>query len=235
MSVGVVKLNNPDPPANANATIYDVKSGDCLWDIAMAQVLKEHPNLSGRDLLTATANELQLIEQANPQIVGPDGSGTYDLIFPNDKIAIPGGQSQPGSTPAATAQAGARGFNPPDLPIGTPPGVWSTSKLKAGQDILSADGKYDLVIQEDGNLVLYKLKTPYQRSENYSEDEVVWSSGTNGQPVTEAGRDGGNIILYGADGNPVKTISESSLPQNYFRVVVATPGGLQIGDPNQAS
>lgn len=234
MTSAVAGVNNPNP-TNTDGTIYVVKSGDCLWNIAMAQVLAEAKaqgkTLSDSELQAATAKELQIIEQDNQQILGPGGSGTYDLIYPGDEIVIPGGNTA-NSFAAAQLPPGAAGygFNPPKMPSGTPYGLWEGfTPLQAGQDIISSDGKYDLVMQQDGNLVLYQLKTPYQRSENYLQDTPAWASNTNGSGATQAVQDGGNIVLKTADGTVVKTIPESSLPSQ-FQIVMGPPfGGLKIG------
>lgn len=232
MGLSIAGFNNPDP-TSTQGTVYTVQDGDCLWNIAQAWVIaqakaKGETPPTGHDLDVATANELQIIEDANPQIVGQNGSGTFDLIYAGDKIDIPNGQS---GGPGVTAQQGARGFNAPDTPSTTQPGVWAGSTtLQAGQDVLSADGQYDLVMQSDGNLVLYKLKRPWHKSDGYADDTPVWASNTAGKPATQAVQSGGNIILYAADGKTViATISESSLPQNLLPVVAGTPGGVEVG------
>jgi nucleoid-associated protein YgaU len=54
--------------------------------------------------------------------------------------------------------------------------------------LTSQNGAYKLVLQEDGNLVLY------------AGDDAVWSTKTNGQSVQRAEvQDDGNFVLYTAD------------------------------------
>ncbi|WP_319452425.1 MULTISPECIES: LysM peptidoglycan-binding domain-containing protein [unclassified Mycobacterium] len=61
-------------------------------------------------------------------------------------------------------------------------------KLEVGDSLTSKNGAYKLILQEDGNLVLY------------SGDESVWSTGTNGQKVVRAEvQKDGNFVLYTAD------------------------------------
>jgi hypothetical protein len=227
-------LNNPDPSNWTNIT-YQVKSGDCLWNLAMNVAMEEAKakgqTLSGASLQTATANELALIEQANPQIVGSNGSGTYDLIYAGDNIAIPV-QTPDTSVPAVTVNPGTAGFNAPSQPGVTDSGLWAEStQLTPGQDILSASGGQDLVMLPNGDLVLYALKTPYHRSENYADDIMVWQSGTVGQPVAYAVQNGGNIDLYASDGTVIKSIPGSSLSSELFQAdTSAAPNdGLLIG------
>lgn len=61
-------------------------------------------------------------------------------------------------------------------------------KLEVGDSLTSPNGAYKLILQEDGNLVLY------------SGDESVWSTGTNGQKVVRAEvQKDGNFVLYTPD------------------------------------
>ena len=61
-------------------------------------------------------------------------------------------------------------------------------KLEVGDFLTSPNGAYKVILQEDGNLVLY------------SGDESVWSTGTNGQNVVRAEvQKDGNFVLYTAD------------------------------------
>jgi hypothetical protein len=62
-------------------------------------------------------------------------------------------------------------------------------RLFQGQYITSADGRFTLILQGDGNLVLYK---PGGRP--------IWATGTSG-PVTEAVmQQDGNFVLYTPQG-----------------------------------
>ncbi|KIU16854.1 LysM peptidoglycan-binding domain-containing protein [Mycolicibacterium llatzerense] len=61
-------------------------------------------------------------------------------------------------------------------------------KLDVGQSLTSNNGAYRLVLQDDGNLVLY------------TGEQSVWATGTNGQGVQRAEvQDDGNFVLYTAD------------------------------------
>ncbi|WP_029114058.1 LysM peptidoglycan-binding domain-containing protein [Mycobacterium sp. URHB0044] len=58
-------------------------------------------------------------------------------------------------------------------------------KLEVGQRLTSRNGAYELVLQDDGNLVLY------------AGEESVWSTGTNGENVVRAEvQSDGNFVLY---------------------------------------
>jgi nucleoid-associated protein YgaU len=61
-------------------------------------------------------------------------------------------------------------------------------KLEVGQSLTSENGAYKLILQDDGNLVLY------------AGDSSVWSTETNGKKVVRAEvQTDGNFVLYSAD------------------------------------
>ncbi len=58
--------------------------------------------------------------------------------------------------------------------------------LMAGQQVVSQDGRYRLIMQTDGNLVLYSPNRP------------IWWTGTNGKPANRLSvQTDGNMVLYG--------------------------------------
>jgi hypothetical protein len=67
-------------------------------------------------------------------------------------------------------------------------------KLGVEESIVSNNGRYQLVLQGDGNLVLYGLKGRVLGG-------ATWASGTDGQVATQAvlQRDG-NFVVYGSRG-----------------------------------
>jgi hypothetical protein len=192
----MLMVGNPNPVgySSSNAPNYHtVQEGDCLWNIAMAGVQREAP-LQGDDLTNATANELQLIEQANPQIVQQGGSGTYDLIWAGDKIDIPNAPQTPGVAPqtGAIPTVAVNGGQPGlVIPTGT--------VLHAGDSYTSPNGQYTLTMQKDGNLVLYKNNPDGKRT-------PVFATGTyKGNPYhLDVGdhavlQPDGNLVIYKAN------------------------------------
>lgn len=62
----------------------------------------------------------------------------------------------------------------------------SDEQLTKGQFLTSNNGRYQLILQEDGNLVLYEVK------------RALWSSRTNGKAVSRCVmQSDGNLVIYG--------------------------------------
>lgn len=75
-------------------------------------------------------------------------------------------------------------------------------QLTAGQDRRSPDGAYRLVMQGDGNVVVYA-----------SAGRVVWSSGTSRSPGARLVMQGdGNLVIYNAAGTPIWHTRSSGHP-----------------------
>jgi len=78
-----------------------------------------------------------------------------------------------------------------------PPVSGGSSVLASGETLNvdrtknSPDGRFTLIMQADGNLVLYQGSTP------------LWASGTAGTPVVRCSMQGdGNLVLYSSNGTP---------------------------------
>jgi hypothetical protein len=96
--------------------------------------------------------------------------------------------------------------------------------LQVNESLVSPNGRFSLVLQQDGNLVLYEQEAgPVWASATdgrevstatMQEDgnlvlyvptgEPVWASDTNGNSgASLVLQDDGNLVIYGADGTPV--------------------------------
>ena len=85
--------------------------------------------------------------------------------------------------------------------------------------LLSGDGQHQFILQDDGNLVLYRL----------SDHKALWASNTNGKAASQAIMQGdGNFVIYGypnaiwasnTDGKP----NSSLIVQNDGNVVIYEP------------
>src|SRR5919197_1433968 len=65
--------------------------------------------------------------------------------------------------------------------------------LQVNESLVSANGRFSLGLQQDGNLVLYE-----------PEGQPVWASGTAGREGSRATmQEDGNLVLYAPTGDPV--------------------------------
>jgi hypothetical protein len=128
-----------------------------------------------------------------------------------------------------------------DLVIVTASGstIWTTNtapsrnRLKAGDRLIpgaslqSSNGRYSLIYQTDGNLVLYT-----------SNSNVLWVSNTNGQPAGYAiMQTDGNFAIYGPDGRfqwntGTTTPGSWIILQDDGNLVVYTSAGIPIWATN---
>lgn len=65
----------------------------------------------------------------------------------------------------------------------------ASNQFLAKEDfLLSPDQKHQLILQDDGNLVLYRM----------ADHKATWASGTQGQAVSKAiMQQDGNLVVYG--------------------------------------
>ena len=96
------------------------------------------------------------------------------------------------------------------------PGEW----LVKGQALYSNNGYYRLVMQTDGNLVLY-VGSGYH---------ALWSSGTYGQQVTGVVmQTDGNLVIYNTSRKPIWSSNTWGNPGSYL--VVQNDGNVVIYRP----
>jgi hypothetical protein len=63
-------------------------------------------------------------------------------------------------------------------------------ELPVNGSLFSSNGRYQLILQNDGNLVIYDLQVNHHPAK--------WASGTNGKAVSKAiMQDDGNFVIYG--------------------------------------
>lgn len=147
--------------------------------------------------------------------VSPDGAYSND-INPFPLLA------------ATSATACQQPPAPPSTPTPPPPsnpGPLGCGELAAGtallenQPVASCDGRTSLVMQGDGNLVLY------------GPDGARWNSGTHGNPGATASFQGdGNLVVYSAWGTPLWHAGTHGNPD--ARLSVRDDGDLQVRDRN---
>ena len=111
--------------------------------------------------------------------------------------------------------------------------VWvfnTTATLSAGQSIHSPDGRFTLIMQSDGNLVLY------------GPDGALWHTVTYGSGSDNHAslQTDGNFVVYTADGTPVWNSNTANHPgsflalQNDGNLVIYGASGAAIWNSNTA-
>ena len=89
--------------------------------------------------------------------------------------------------------------------------------LNGGQYLTAKNGEYRLVMQHDGNLVLYRTKNTV----------ALWHSRTNGNPGARAVMQGdGNVVVYSTDNRPLFNTGTQNHPGS--RLEVQTDGNVVI-------
>ena len=96
--------------------------------------------------------------------------------------------------------------------------------LNPGQQLLGANneklfspsGEYFLVMQSDGNLVLYKVGTG---ATGENSNKPLWASQTNGKGGVVAKMQGdGNFVVYTADNHPVWASNTNGEGNSFVRM-----------------
>lgn len=83
--------------------------------------------------------------------------------------------------------------------------------LYRGDLLLSDNGDYQLILQGDGNLVLYSMVNDSQRP--------LWASKTDGRDVENCIMQGdGNLVIYAPDGTPVWASGTTGQGGSYLTV-----------------
>jgi hypothetical protein len=135
-----------------------------------------------------------------------------------------------------------RDFVPPSTKLPNPdPYHRAQEKLNLGDILFSATRSFQLILQTDGNLVLYCIddgdlpvditKGTYSR--------VIWASGTNGLGAKRCNmQDDGNLVIYdgsskalwesASDGNPGAILR----CQDDGNLVIYAPGGTPLWNSN---
>jgi len=84
--------------------------------------------------------------------------------------------------------------------------LYPGEELKKGDNLTSANGRYKLIFQTDGNLVLY--------GRGY---RALWSSNTQGRPVEKCiMQTDGNLVLYLRGGQPVWNSKTYRFPGSFL-------------------
>jgi hypothetical protein len=95
-----------------------------------------------------------------------------------------------------------RDFVPQITPLPNPdPYKRAQNQLNVGDVLFSATRAFQLILQSDGNLVLYCISNPPLDITQATYTNALWSSETNGTDAKRVNmQDDGNLVVYGADG-----------------------------------
>ena len=142
---------------------------------------------AGRNVTSAVMQE-----DGNLVLHGPAGaawaSNTGDT--PGARLVL----QDDGTAAIVGKKKAVRWFTPTPLwpPAGRTDTLWPPDGLAPRERLRSPSGMLELVLQTDGNLVLYDSGT------------AIWATGTNGQAVSQAAmRADGNLVLVGPGGTVV--------------------------------
>jgi len=196
---------------DGNLVIYNA-AGEAVWSSGTA----EHP---GARLIVQRDGNVVIYDSAD---VALWWTGTVQPVAGTPPGPAPSGGGTGGGTPSGDA--------PSNGPGQGGAGVLSPgATLNPGGAVTSDDGRYSLVYQADGNLVLY------------AQGAARWSSRTDGTtPGVVAMQGDGNLVVYDSNGTPVWASRTDGHPdaqlfvQSDGNVVIYENGGRAIWSTNTA-
>lgn len=149
---------------------------------------------------------------------GTEGNWGAILVLQNDSNLVIYDHESWFDNPARALWA-TNTYAPPTPTPSFPP--WSARLharqfLRVGESLTSFDRRFTLVLQADGNLVLYGPG-----------GSVLWASGTDGQPVLQAVmQEDGNFVVYAPDGTPTWAAGTDGNPDS--QLVLESSGQVVI-------
>jgi hypothetical protein len=219
---------------DGNLCMYRVDNGQFLWESGLHGADKVHLQEDGDLVMQVDYHDgfeitwhtdtggnpgaiLVLRDDGNLVIV--DTKGTV-LWASNTawNTAAPAATPAPAPTlvptPAPTATT---------APVG-PARLNANQLLSVNQQLVSSNGKARLVMQSDGNLVLYRV----------ADNRALWASGTYGKPMTQAlMQTDGNFVGYNA-GKTIAYWSSGTSGYPGASVVLGDDGDLKVVHPSGA-
>ena len=104
--------------------------------------------------------------------------------------------------------------------------IISNSAIISGQFLISHNRRYKLVMQSDGNLVIYN--TDY-----YIVPTAVWSSKTNNigeSPYNLSIQNDGNLVIYDKNGKAIWNTKTGGRGNSPYKLIMQSDGNLVIYD-----
>ncbi len=159
------------------------------------------PDINSAD---TKGEKTQTQEDGKATSVNNSGESSTITTTPGSKTTT---TTTPDGTSTTTDSDGTQP-NPPD--VNAPDAFTATNSLTSGQtlnpgqSITSTDGRFTVIYQQDGNLVLYYIGRDVDKQNNHVGDKpsrALWASGTyNTGGVRASFQSDGNLVVY-KDGN----------------------------------
>ena len=221
---------NPQPPTTgaanqlANARQEATSSGNLEKAIQIAQGI---PNSSpvyseAQQQIQNWKSDLEKYNNVLANIRQAYSAGQWQVVVDLAYSQIPRNQYWDSNSELTTMAVNAKQKLQPSKPSSSSSSrnsgiIRQGQVLNRGESIDSPSGTYRLILQNDGNLVLYPLPS----------GSPVWGSGTEGKAVEKAVmQEDGNFVLYSYDGKPVW--GSGTEGTNAIGAVVTDGGSLRI-------
>jgi hypothetical protein len=191
-------------------------TGENSWSQSFARVGTRNPNNRSSVFHDSSWYSSNRPDQLNQSTLASGQTGSFDfsLTAPNTTgiydeafgLVAEGFAWMPGATFSDQ-------FHVVTAPLST---LHRNMTLYPGQNLKSSDGRYKLVLQGDGNLVLYSDR-----------GKVLWDTHTNGRDVYRLILQGdGNLVLYATSGRPMWYTHTSH--KGGYRLVLQSDGNLVL-------
>ncbi|WP_444897451.1 hypothetical protein [Microbulbifer sp. SSSA005] len=111
------------------------------------------------------------------------------------------------------------------------PGTW----LQSGEKLVSNNGRFELIMQTPGNLVLYKVGTNSSTGERWQ--TALWATRTGGNPGNPGAkafmqRSNGQLVVYTADNKPLWVSGTAKTANKDTRLFLMDTGNLVLLKPD---
>jgi hypothetical protein len=235
-AIGAVTAGHPPAPTAPHERVEPDRPTDAISEPPPAQA----PNTTDRPRarfrwwqIAAAVVAVSIIGVAVVALTRSDG----DTSAPSERerstaTAVGDAETSETAEPSPTPDTDDDGADPGrDAPIGRTDGLDTGEWLYADDERRSADGRWVLLLQADGNLVVEDEQNP--------DDGPIWASGTSGVPGARAvmqpdgnfvildystGENEGPVYSTGTAGNPGATLTI----QNDGAVVIRSRSGAQL-------
>jgi hypothetical protein len=193
---------------DGNFVLYRTSNGAALWGLPITGAVSP-----GACIMQSDGNLVVYSGAGSPTWSSGTGGSGHRLVVQNDGNVV---MYRPNGTSVWSTNT----MQYPSGPAATGFDMYPGETLSPGQWLLSSNGQFQLVYQNDGNLVLYRT----------SDGNVRWATNTNGTvPGVLIMQTDGNLVLYRGTGGAIWS-SGTNTGGSHFDV--QTDGNLVIYRPN---